>query len=66
MGWLGWTEQQTLNSDMQSIELAYRGRHEMLCALAGKDVAGAKIETAKPAVLTMTTDLAALMFGRKN
>jgi hypothetical protein len=30
MGWLGWTEQETLDTTIPSIELAMRGRIEML------------------------------------
>lgn len=30
MGWLGWTEEQALRSDMNAIELAWLGRIEML------------------------------------
>lgn len=30
MGWLGWTEQETLDTDIGSIEIAYKARVEML------------------------------------
>lgn len=35
MGWLGWTEQQTLDTSMPAIALAYEGRREMFNALFG-------------------------------
>jgi len=63
MGWLGWTEEQTLATDMQSIEAAYRGRHEMLRSLAGREIAPAKIEAEQ--VRTMTPELFMAMFGGK-
>ncbi len=62
MGWVGWTEEQTLATDMQSIEIAYRGRHEMLQALAGKEIDPAKIDAAP---VTMTPQMIAAMFGGK-
>ena len=42
MGWLGWTEEQTLDTTMRGIWLAYEGRGEMLKAIfgGGKDKAG--------------------------
>lgn len=30
MGWLGWTEQETLDTSIPAIEIAYEGRLEML------------------------------------
>jgi hypothetical protein len=30
MGWLGWTEQQTLDTSMPAIVLAYEGRQDMI------------------------------------
>ncbi len=35
MGWLGWTEQQTLDTTIPAIETAFRGRVEMLKACFG-------------------------------
>ncbi|MBN8942227.1 MAG: hypothetical protein J0H01_22160 [Rhizobiales bacterium] len=35
MGWLGWTEQQTLESRMTSIMAAYKARIDMLKAIFG-------------------------------
>jgi len=35
MGWLGWTEQETLNTSMPMIEAAYRGKIKMLKAIHG-------------------------------
>lgn len=66
MGWVKWTEEQTLATDMQSIEIAYRGAHEMACAVAGREIPGAKIdkvEVAKPRA--MTPQLFAAIFSRK-
>lgn len=63
MGWVGWTEEQTLATDMQSIEAAYRGCHERLSAVAGKPIAQAKIDAAP--VRTMTPKLFMAMFGKK-
>ena len=36
MGWLGWTEAETLDTSMPAIGLAYDGRIEMLQAIFGK------------------------------
>ena len=44
MGWLGWTEDQTLNTSMPAIEIAYRAKVEMLKACFG----GGPSETDKP------------------
>jgi hypothetical protein len=66
MGWIGWTEEQTLATDMQSIEAAYRGRHEMLQSLAGKEIAQAKIgSVGSSPELAMTPSLFVAMFGKK-
>lgn len=35
MGWLGWTEEQTLHADMNAIVLAYEGKVDMLKAIHG-------------------------------
>ncbi len=35
MGWLGWTEDQTLNTSMPAIEIAYRAKVDMLKACFG-------------------------------
>lgn len=35
MGWLGWTEQQTLDTTIPAIWAAYRGKIEMLKACYG-------------------------------
>jgi hypothetical protein len=37
MGWLGWTEQETLDTSMPSIVLAHKGKLEMLQACYGSD-----------------------------
>ncbi len=65
MGWVGWTEEQVLATDMQSIEAAYRGRLEMLQALAGKQIQPAKVETVEGKPRPMTPDLFAAVFGGK-
>ncbi len=65
MGWVGWTEEQTLATDMQSIEAAYRGCHERLSAVAGKQIAQAKVETTATAARVMTPHLFMAMFGKK-
>lgn len=35
MGWLGWSEEQTLRTTIPAIELAYEGRLDMLRAVFG-------------------------------
>jgi len=37
MGWLGWTEQQTLDASIPAIEIALEGRVEMLKACFGSN-----------------------------
>lgn len=39
MGWLGWTEEQALSSDVNAIEVGMRGKVAMLQAIfgSGKD-----------------------------
>lgn len=67
MSWCGWTEEQTLATDMQSIEAGYRGVHERLCAVAGRDLPGAKIDKTEISQgRVMTTDLFLAMFGGKH
>jgi hypothetical protein len=34
-GWLGWSEEQALDADMNTIVLAYHGKTEMLKAIFG-------------------------------
>lgn len=36
MGWLGWSEDQLMRADVNSIELALEGRTELLQAIFGK------------------------------
>lgn len=50
MGWLGWTEQQTLNTSMPAIVLAYEGRMDMLKACFGEasETPPAAVEVAAP------------------
>lgn len=36
MGWLGWTEQETLHTSMPAIEAAYRGRTKMIQVMTGR------------------------------
>lgn len=40
MGWLGWTEKQTLDTNIPSIILAWKGRQEMM--LQGGGMFGAR------------------------
>lgn len=35
MGWMGWTEAQTLSTTIPAIELAYQGRFELLKSIFG-------------------------------
>lgn len=35
MGWMGWTEEQTLDTRMTSIVMAHEGRRKMLKAIFG-------------------------------
>jgi hypothetical protein len=35
-GWIGWSEEQTLDASMPAIEAAYAGRIELLQAIFGK------------------------------
>ena len=35
MGWLGWTEEQTLQTTIPALELAIAGRSEMINAIFG-------------------------------
>ena len=49
MGWLGWTEDQTLDTSMPAIALAYEGRLEMLQSIFGSgEAASAEPEEADP------------------
>lgn len=66
MGWVGWTAEQTLATDMQDIEIAYRGAHERLCSVAGRSIQPAKIEQTETSQgRSMTTELFVAMFGGK-
>ncbi len=49
MGWLGWTEQQTLQTTMASIIAAYKGRVDMFRALFGPSNRDAQQPRWKPA-----------------
>lgn len=57
MGWLGWTEQQTLDTSIPAIELAFSGRMEML-----KACFGAAEEPATPPVEIQTPEHIASVF----
>jgi type IV secretory pathway VirJ component len=35
LGWLGWSEEETLSADMNAIEVAHAGRVAMLSAIFG-------------------------------
>lgn len=59
MGWLGWTEEQTLQTTIPALELAYQGRCEMLAAIfGGKDSAPA-VDNTRP----MTPELFDAVFS---
>lgn len=54
MGWLGWTERQTLDTSIPAVLFAYEGRKDMLRAVFGsgepdppKDKLTAKVNDAK-------------------
>ena len=36
LGWLGWTEEQALKSDVNAIQIAYAGRIDLLTHIFGK------------------------------
>lgn len=44
MGWMGWTEEQTLRTTIPALELAFEGRCDMLAAIFG----GAETPAKKP------------------
>lgn len=49
MGWIGWTEQQTLDTHMAAIVLAYEGRADMLGYIfGGKAEEPGQVEPAEP------------------
>lgn len=56
MGWLGWSEEQTLSADVNTIVVAMRGRVAMLQAVFG----GGKDD---PPASTMTPELFDDVFG---
>lgn len=60
MGWLGWTEQQALSSDVNAIAVAYEGRVGMLKAIFGD---GSKSEKAKVSSREMSPVLFDALFG---
>lgn len=58
MGWLGWTEEQTLQTTVPAIEIAYRGRCDMLqdvikAAFGGGEDEKPAAPKASPRPLTM-------------
>lgn len=63
-GWIGWTEEQTLNTTMPGIESAHRGRVNMLQAIFGK--ADEPSLAKKPSARHVTPKLFdALFFGKR-
>jgi hypothetical protein len=49
LGWLGWTEDQLMDADLNAILVAYRGRVEMLKAIFGSsDDDSGSTKTPKP------------------
>ena len=53
MGWLGWTEQQALDTTIEGIRLAYEGRMDMLGAIFGKSkAAGAPVSESGPSLFS--------------
>lgn len=72
MGWLGWTEAQTLDTSMPAIVMAYDGRIEMLQSIFGKgetkaDEAKAEApvdEAGMPVADRVKSALRSLMGGR--
>lgn len=49
MGWLGWTEEETLNTTLSAIELAYEGKVDMLKLCFGAPEEEKPEEDFKPA-----------------
>lgn len=58
MGWLGWGEEQALNTSIPAILTAYDGRKDMLRAIFGGD----EPEEPKPSKRTMTPQLFDALF----
>ena len=48
MGWLGWTENETLNASIENIYLAYEGKREMLKAIYGGGEEGKEVTPSTP------------------
>lgn len=61
MGWLSWTEEQTLGTTIPSILLAYEGRQDMLKAIFGSSEEAQK--PVKKAARSMSPQLFDAMFG---
>lgn len=62
-GWLGWTEQQTLNTSIPAIEIAWEGRLEMLRVMQFGPGALAPVkETPPPAPAVMSAKTAFAIF----
>lgn len=59
-GWLGWTEQQTLNTSMDVIVNAYEARLEMLRFVSNKPAPKSSLPPGTP----MSSDLIMAMFGK--
>jgi hypothetical protein len=59
LGWLGWTEEQAMSADVNTIEVGMRGKVAMLRAVFG----GAE-ETAPPELPTLTPDILSSVLKR--
>jgi hypothetical protein len=66
LGWLGWTEEQVLWSDMNVFAIAYRGRNDMLQAIFGKPkpVLVPPQRTGGAKIIPITPDIFDKTFGK--
>jgi hypothetical protein len=62
MGWMGWSEEQALRSDVNAIQVAYEGRCDMLKAIFGGEDDD-EPRTGDKAGPPMTPELFDAMFG---
>lgn len=59
LGWMGWTEEQALRTDVNAIQAAYEGRCDMFRALFGSgEPAASTVVSSQP----MTAELFDAMF----
>lgn len=63
MGWMGWSEDQALRSDVNAIRVAYEGRCDMLKAIFGGEDDDDQPRTGDKSGPPMTTALFDAMFG---